>query len=171
MDIEVRPPDRKARIRGLQTQAEAVEIGVPRSRLAVNLTGLEKDDLTRGMYLALPGKRPYYSLINAHVQILPQAPAPLKTGQFLKIYVGTLETLAEVRILRDEELAPGTEGYVQLELEQPAHFHFHDRFILRHSELQDTLGGGVFIEEGIAVRGGHNLRLVGPQTPAPPVSL
>lgn len=162
MEIEVKPLNRRARIRGLQTQTEAVETGVPRSRLAVNLTGVEKDELSRGMYLALPGKRPYYSLLNAHVQILPEAPAPLKTGQQLKMYTGTLETLVEVRVLSDEELAPGAQGYVQLEMEQPAHFSFLDRFVLRHSELQDTLGGGVFIEEGIPVRG-HNLRLVGPK--------
>jgi selenocysteine-specific elongation factor len=112
------------------------------------------------MYLALPNKRPYFSLINAFVKVLPQAPVPLETGQQIKLYVGTLETLARVKVLGDNQLQPGVEGYIQLELESPAHFSFKDRFILRHSELQETLGGGQFIEEGIPVRGA-SLRLVG----------
>ncbi|NMB19779.1 MAG: selenocysteine-specific translation elongation factor [Firmicutes bacterium] len=162
MDVVIEPGGHEARIRTLQTQTKAVEHGVPHSRLAVNLTGVEKESLTRGMYLALPKRRPYYTLINSYVRVLPQAPAPLETGQQVKLYVGTLETLSTVKVLGADHLEPGQEGYVQLELELPAHFSFHDRFILRHSELQDTLGGGQFIEEGVPVRG-HNLRLVGPK--------
>ncbi|NMB00433.1 MAG: selenocysteine-specific translation elongation factor, partial [Firmicutes bacterium] len=160
MEVVVEPVGLNARIRGLQTHTKAVEKGVPHSRLAVNLTGLEKVHLERGMYLALPNKRPYFSLINAFVKVLPQAPVPLETGQQIKLYVGTLETLARVKVLGDNQLQPGVEGYIQLELESPAHFSFKDRFILRHSELQETLGGGQFIEEGIPVRGA-SLRLVG----------
>jgi selenocysteine-specific elongation factor len=99
MDVVVEPPGLTARIRGLQTQTKAVEKGVAHSRLAVNLTGVEKDDLARGMYLALPRRRPYFSLINSFVRVLPQAPAPLETGQQVKLYVGTLETLTSVKVL------------------------------------------------------------------------
>ena len=162
MDVVVEPPGLTARIRGLQTQTKAVEKGVAHSRLAVNLTGVEKDDLARGMYRALPRRRPYFSLINSFVRVLPQAPAPLETGQQVKLYVGTLETLTSVKVLGADQIEPGQEGFVQLELETPAHFSFKDRFILRHSELQQTIGGGQFIEEGVPVRGG-NLRLVGPK--------
>jgi len=162
MEVNVQPLGLTSRIRGLQNHTQPVEKGVPHSRLAVNLTGLEKAELARGMYLSLPGKRPHFSLINAFVQVLPQAPAPLATGQMVKLYVGTLETLAKVRVLGSSELAPGSEGYTQLQLEYPAHFSHQDRFILRHSELQETIGGGTFIEGGIPVRG-QNLRLVGPE--------
>lgn len=162
MDVVVEPLGHAARIRTLQTQTKAVEKGLPHSRLAINLTGVEKASLTRGMYIALPNKRPYCSLINSYVRVLPQAPSPLETGQQAKLYVGTLETLAAIKILGAEQLEPGQEGYAQLELEFPAHFRFQDRFILRHSELQETLGGGHFIEEGVPVRG-TNLRLVGPK--------
>ena len=162
MDVVVEPLGSRARIRGLQTQTKAVERGVPHSRLAVNLTGVEKEELTRGMYLALPQKRPYYSLINSYVETLPQAPVSLESGQQIKLYVGTLETLARVRVLGSEAIEPGQTGYAQFELEEPAHFSFQDRFIIRHSELQDTLGGGFFLEPAIPVRG-TSLRLVGPQ--------
>jgi selenocysteine-specific elongation factor len=161
MDVVVEPENLSARIRGLQTHTQAVEKGVPHSRLAVNLTGLQKTELSRGMYLCLPHRRPHFSLINSFVRVLPLAPAALATGQQVKLHVGTLETLAKVRVLGRDELNPGTEGFVQLELESPAHFSFQDRFILRHSELQENMGGGVYIEEGIPVRG-HNMRLVGP---------
>lgn len=162
MEVTVEPHGHKARIRGLQTQTKTVEKGLSHSRLAVNITGVEKAELLRGMYLALPGRRPHFSLLNSFVQMLPRAVSPLVTGQQVKLYAGTLETLAEVKVLGADSLEPGQEGYVQFELEHPAHFSLRDRFILRHSELQDTLGGGRFIEEGIPVRG-QNLRLVGPK--------
>lgn len=162
MEVAIEPRNLRARIRGLQTHTQAVEKGVPHSRLAVNLTGIEKSHIDRGMYLALPKKRPHFSLVNAYVKVLPQAATALEDGHKIKLYVGTLETLAKVKILGPSPLNPGQEGYIQLELETPAHFSFKDRFILRHSELQETIGGGQFIEEGVPVRGA-NLRLVGPK--------
>ena len=83
--------------------------------------------------------------------------------------MGTLETLAKVRVLRCDELNPGTEGFVQLELESPAHFSFQDRFILRHSELQENMGGGVYIEEEF--RQGAQPALSGSRPFAPPLPL
>lgn len=162
MEVVIQPGAHTARIRGLQTQTQTVETGLAHSRLAINLTGVEKTEITRGMYLALPEKRPCVSLINAQITMLPQGSSSLENLQYVKLYVGTLETLAHVKVLQDTKLEPGQEGYVQLQLEEPAHFSFQDRFILRHSELQNTLGGGYFIEEAIPVRG-LNLRLVGPK--------
>ena len=160
MDVVIEPAGLEAEFVPCKPN-QAGGAGVAHSRLAVNLTGVEAS-LSRGMYLALPKRRPYVSLINAFVRVLPQASSALETGQQIKLYVGTLETLAMVKVLGSDQLEPGQEGFVQLELEHPAHFSFKDRFILRHSELQDTLGGGQFIEEGVPVRG-HNLRLVGPK--------
>ena len=161
-EVMVQPPGLRARIRGLQTHTQSVEMGVPGSRLAVNLTGVEKDELERGMYLCLPGKRPYYSVINALAYTLPNAPAPIQTDHTIKVYVGTQETLGRVKVLGEDFIEPGNEGLIQLELETPVHLRFREPFIMRHSELQDTLGGGYFLEEGVPVRG-RNLRLLGPR--------
>lgn len=161
-EVMVQPPGLEARIRGLQTHTQAVETGVPGSRLAVNLTGVEKDELERGMYLCLPGKRPFYSVINALAYTLPNSSTSIQTDHTIKVYVGTQETLGRVKILEGDSIEPGNEGLIQLELETPVHLRFRDPFIMRHSELQDTLGGGLFLEEGIPVRG-QNLRLVGPR--------
>ena len=54
MEVEIKPIDRTARIRGLQSQTETVERGVPRSRLAVNLSGVETDQLARACILPCP---------------------------------------------------------------------------------------------------------------------
>ena len=161
-EVMIQPPGLRARVRGLQTHTQSVETGVPGSRLAVNLTGVEKDELERGMYLCLPGKRPFYSVINALAYTLPNAPTPIQTDHTIKVYVGTQETLGRVKVLEGDFIEPGNEGLIQLELETPVHLSFRDPFIMRHSELQDTLGGGYFLEEGVPVRG-RNLRLIGPQ--------
>lgn len=48
MEVNVQPLGLTSRIRGLQNHTQPVEKGVPHSRLAVNLTGLEKAELARG---------------------------------------------------------------------------------------------------------------------------
>ncbi len=54
-EVEIVPPGLQARIRGLQSHKKAVELGLPGSRLAINLTGVHPDDLARGMVIARPG--------------------------------------------------------------------------------------------------------------------
>ncbi|HVH30829.1 MAG TPA: selenocysteine-specific translation elongation factor, partial [bacterium] len=46
--LEVLPQGRKVRVRGVQSHGEAVSEGAAGSRVAVNLVGLEKDEIARG---------------------------------------------------------------------------------------------------------------------------
>src|SRR5712692_9426335 len=57
-ELEIAPTGARARIRGLQTHRRALETAVPGSRVAVNLSGIDKDALARGMVLARPGTLP-----------------------------------------------------------------------------------------------------------------
>ena len=47
-EVEVLPHGLKARVRGLQTHKEKIERAVPGSRVAINLTGVSKDEVRRG---------------------------------------------------------------------------------------------------------------------------
>ena len=55
MEVAVQPGGLRPGFAACKPTPRAVEKGVPHSRLAVNLTGVEKADLARGMYLSLPG--------------------------------------------------------------------------------------------------------------------
>ena len=54
-EVEVLPSGRRARVRGLQVHGEPVERAVAGTRTAVNLAGVEVEELARGEVLARPG--------------------------------------------------------------------------------------------------------------------
>jgi len=60
--------------------------------------------------------------------------------------VGASETIATLRILGAEEMHPGDEGWIQLELRNPVVAVRGDRFILRRPSPGETLGGGLIID-------------------------
>src|SRR5262249_11909997 len=53
-DVEFAPKGLRARIRGLQSHLRTLEVAQPGSRVAVNVSGVEKRDIERGDLLALP---------------------------------------------------------------------------------------------------------------------
>src|SRR5262249_56233749 len=54
-EVELRPSDRRVRIRGLEQHNRRVELAEPGSRVAANLVGVEKEELHRGEVLARVG--------------------------------------------------------------------------------------------------------------------
>jgi selenocysteine-specific elongation factor len=64
----------------------------------------------------------------------------------VKLFLGAAEISSRVRLLGSEELLPGEDGWLQLELEQPAIAVRGDRYILRRPSPGETLGGGIVVD-------------------------
>ena len=62
------------------------------------------------------------------------------------MFVGAAETLAQLRLLGVEQLAPGEHGWIQLELRDPVVAVRGDRYILRRPSPGETLGGGMIVD-------------------------
>jgi len=77
---------------------------------------------------------------------LKDASSPTKHGDEVKFFVGASETIATLRLLGQEELVPGEEGWIQLELRNPVVTVRGDRYILRRPSPAETLGGGEVID-------------------------
>jgi selenocysteine-specific elongation factor len=77
---------------------------------------------------------------------LKDAGSSLKHSSEVKFFVGASETIATLRLLGTEELLPGEEGWIQLELRDPIVTVRGDRYILRRPSPSETLGGGVVID-------------------------
>ncbi len=71
---------------------------------------------------------------------------PLKHNTLVKFFLGAAEILARVRLLGSEELLPGEEGWLQLELDEPVVAIRGDRYILRRPSPGETLGGGIVVD-------------------------
>jgi len=145
-EVEVLPRSLRARIRGLQTHKTRIQRAVPGSRVAINLTGVSKQDLARGDLVTVPGWLRPTTLADVRLDLLPDAPFPLKHNVFVKFFCGSAETVARVRLLGTETLAPGESGWVQLELEDPLPLVRGDRFIIRIPSPAVTVGGGEVVD-------------------------
>ena len=143
-EIELAGSGQRARIRGLQSHKTKVDATDPGVRLAVNLSGLSKDEVERGEILTIPGwLKPTYRL-DARLRMVKNAPHPLKHNQGVTFHLFTSEASARVRLLDAERLTAGQEGWVQLLLADPLPVVKGDFFVIRSSE--DTLGGGQIVD-------------------------
>ncbi len=144
-EVEIQPQGFRGRIRGLQSYKQTLETAHPGSRVAVNLSGVERSAVKRGAVLAYPGELPPTVLVDVYFRHLPDAARPLKHHTEVKFYSGTAESTARVRLLGAETLAPGEEGWLQLVLSNPLALVRGDRFILRAPSPAETIGGGEVI--------------------------
>ncbi|MCS6910314.1 MAG: selenocysteine-specific translation elongation factor [Anaerolineales bacterium] len=144
--VEIMPGHLEARIRGLQTHKTKLERAVPGSRVALNLSGVEVNQLRRGMVVAHPGTLQATTLLDAHFRHLPDADLPLKHNAEVKLFVGSAEVRAAVRLLGCNELPPGESAWIQLICVEPIVATKDQRFILRRPSPGATIGGGVVID-------------------------
>lgn len=159
-EIVLLPEGRMGRVRGLQSHHQSLEAALPGNRVAVNVGGIEKRDAQRGHLLTLPGAiMPTFSAA-VRFRHLSDAPRPLQHNAEVKLFCGSAETVARVRLLNTESLAPGAEGWLQLELRDPLPLMQGDRFILRYPSPGQTIGGGEVIDPSI----GRRLRRNDPAT-------
>jgi selenocysteine-specific elongation factor len=140
--VQVYPPGYKARVRSLQVHGHAVEEAQAGNRTAVNLQGLEKEEVDRGMVLAPSGALISTRRLDAILTILPSAPRPLKHRQAVRLHTGTSEGLALPLLLNADDLPPGASGYVQFFLREPLALKPGDRLVVRNFSPAFTWGGG-----------------------------
>lgn len=145
-EVEILPSGRKARIRGLQTHKKKEDRAIPGSRVAVNLSGLAVDEIQRGEIVTIPGAYQPTRRFDARLRLLGDVSHPLKHASEVKVFAGTAQTVATLRLLGDETLQPGHEAWVQLELREPLVLNRGDRFILRRPSPSETLGGGLVVD-------------------------
>ncbi len=154
-EVEVLPGGQRTRVRGIQVHGASCATSSAGRRTALNLTGIERDDLPRGHVVCRPGELQVAQILDLHVTLLPDCP-PMKTGARVRLLAGTAETLAVVTLLcRDtdhpdedtqEEWDGHTTGLIQLRTDAPVVVLPGDRVILRRESPVTTLGGGVVLD-------------------------
>jgi selenocysteine-specific elongation factor len=88
-------------------------------RTAVNLAGVEVEDLTRGEVLAAPGSLFPELVWDVELTLLGSSPKPLKHRKEVHFHHGSRETLARVHLLDRDQLMPGETGYGQVRFTEP----------------------------------------------------
>ncbi|PKM81744.1 MAG: selenocysteine-specific translation elongation factor [Firmicutes bacterium HGW-Firmicutes-14] len=146
--VEILPEKLEARIRGLQVHGKKTGDAVAGQRVAVNLAGIEKEEIGRGSVLAAPGLLKTSHRADVKLRLLPGAAKPLANRARVRVHIGTSEILARVILLENDELEPGKAGFAQLECEEPIVAARGDLFVVRSYSPMRTIGGGKVIDSG-----------------------
>jgi selenocysteine-specific elongation factor len=144
--VEIQPQGHISRIRSLQVHGKKVEEALAGQRVAVNLPGLELEQVARGSVVAAVGTMSPTNRIDIKLLLLKNASRPLKNRTRVRFYLGTSETLGRVILLDRDELAAGTLAYAQLELEDELVAAKGDRFVIRSYSPMYTIGGGTVVD-------------------------
>lgn len=145
-EVEILPGDVRGRIRGLQTHKRKEETAVPGSRTAINISGVNMDELRRGQMVTHPGVFATTRRLDVRFRLLPDASQAIKHNTEVKLFIGSAEVVARLRLLGTEALEPGRQGWLQLELGEPVVAVRGDRYILRRPSPGETLGGGQVVD-------------------------
>jgi len=144
-EVELFPKGERLRVRGVQSGGKSVERAFAGQRTAVNLAGIDHTSVRRGMTLAAPGKFRAARRIDTRLTLLPSA-QKLKHRARVHFHAGTLETIAEILLYGQSEVAPGQSALAQLRLQDEALLLPVDRFIVRQFSPVVTIGGGVILD-------------------------
>lgn len=140
------PPGTQARVRNIQVHDTNVEKAFAGSRVALNLSGLEKSEVLRGSVVSTPGYFTQTDLIDVWAELLPGAPRPLKNLDPVHFFLGTARRVARLLLLDRSELKPSEGAFVQCRLDKPLVAERGDYFVMRSYSPMITIGGGKVLD-------------------------
>jgi len=157
-EAEVLPSGHRARIRGLQTHKRSLQIAQPVSRVAVNLSGTAKGDLERGDVLTVGGQWRATSLFEGWIRPVRGLAHPLTSRGAYKLYAGSAERDARIRLYGTRELREGERAFARVSLSRPVVLDFKDSFVLREAGRRETVAGGQVLDTDPPLRPGSDPR-------------
>jgi selenocysteine-specific elongation factor len=157
-EVELVPAGIRARVRGLQTHHRDVDVARPVSRVAANLTGVERDRIARGDVLTRPGLWRATTVLEARITPVRSLDSPLTQRGAFKLHAGAAERNAFLR-LYESRAVPRDGAFARITLSEPLVVDVGDRFVLRESGRRETVAGGVVLDP-------HPPRRAGPDATA-----
>ncbi len=145
-EVELFPFTRKARVRSIQAYHEDVKEASAGQRIALNLQGLDRQDVERGSMVARPDTLLLASRIDASLKLLKLPIKPIRHDSILRFHIATTQEEARLVLLDSDQIEPGQELFVQFVFKKPIVVLPGDRFILRGSYAIQTVGGGKVLD-------------------------
>ncbi len=150
--VELLPSRKRARVRSVQVHSKSVSVATAGQRVALNLSGVDRDEIDRGDVAAAPGTLSVTDRFDARFTYLGWEGRPFESGTRVHIHHGTREVLGRVLLMDGEgdagpaPLREGDSVLVQVRLEEPLAPRYQDRFIVRSYSPMYTIGGGVVLD-------------------------
>ena len=145
------PKAHLVKVRGIQVHGQNVSRAFPGQRVAVNLAGIGKEEISRGEILAAADSMESTMMADVKLRLLKSGHRSLKSGARVHLYHGAAELICKVILLDREVMKTGEEAVVQLRMEQQTAMKAGDHFVIRFYSPVETIGGGV-VENPNAVK-------------------
>ena len=144
-EVAVWPGSLTVRIRSLQSSEENVDRIGPSTRVAINLAGIDREEVKRGALISRPGSmlptnRVLVGMTRARYEV-----ELTERGSYL-LYVGTYSGKTSLRLLEDGPPDERRPTVALLEVEHSLNVQAGDRFIIRDSGRQMVIGGGSVLD-------------------------
>jgi selenocysteine-specific elongation factor len=134
------------RVREIQTHGAVVDVAQSGTRCAINLSGIDADELQRGDALVRENDWHMSNVFDARIKVLPALQHALTHRGSFTLHVGTRSQSATIRILQTESIDPGQSGLVRIRFEHSLPLVPGDRFLVRDTGIGATVGGGVILD-------------------------
>ena len=145
-EVEIYPTGRRAKVRNIQAYHEDASEAAAGQRVALNLQGVEKQEIERGTLVGRPESLMLTSRIDATFRYLKLPFKAIKNGSILRFHIATTQVEARLVLLDRKSIEPGEEAFAQFIFMEPVVVLPGDRYILRGSYSVQTLGGGTVLD-------------------------
>src|SRR2546428_3296509 len=142
--LEVLPQGKQVRVRGVQSHGESVAAGIAGSRVAANLAGIEKKEITRGNVVCAPGVFKPTNLMDVRIRLLADAPVLPHLAR-IRLYLGSDEAIGRLSLLDRPRLDAGGSAAAQERLDTSIAAATGDPFVIRRFSPMITAGGAEVI--------------------------
>ncbi|CCO24751.1 selenocysteine-specific translation elongation factor [Maridesulfovibrio hydrothermalis] len=144
-DIVVYPEMTSTKVRSLQSHGSSVETAPAGRRTAVNLHGLEVEDIERGEVIGRPGTLFPSTVWDVELTCLESSPKSLKHRKEIHFHHGSKEVMAKVYFLDREKLGRGERAVCQVRFDKPMTGVYGDRIVIRSFSPLRTIAGGSIV--------------------------
>jgi selenocysteine-specific elongation factor len=142
----VQPGGAEVRVRSIQRAGHAVDAIGPGERVALNLAGIDHRSIERGNAVIEPDRWRLTRRVDASLTVLAALDHDVSRRGAYLAYIGSGEYPVTMRVLGHERLVPGATGAVRLFLPDGLPLLPGDRYVLRESGRDETIGGGEILD-------------------------
>ena len=137
--LYIYPKNVKVKVKGIENHSVKVEKIKAGNRCALNLSGIEKDEIKRGDIISSSDNFPSSKIV--HVMFEPLKNFAVKNNEKVKMYIGTKEIKGKIKILEKNSDNFSEKFPVELLLDEEITAKFGELGIIRSLNPPQTVGG------------------------------
>ncbi|HDS01204.1 MAG TPA: selenocysteine-specific translation elongation factor [candidate division Zixibacteria bacterium] len=142
-EVRIISSGRTARIKSIQTFKQQREVSFQGVRTALSLTGVSKEEITRGDCLAVPDQWQGTRNVALRVSLSDLNHIPLSHNRKVTVLIGTTEIESSARVFKEDDFSKSDSGVCIFEFENRIMARLGDSLILRYPTPDILVGGGV----------------------------